>query len=108
MKTGTVILIVIGFFVAIGAIGYSVGWYGVGYTKTVGKAQENANREVFEQTQSYVEGKRQELTKLRLEYEEDTSKTDKEALKRMILSDFSNFDESKLPLDLDSFLQSLK
>jgi hypothetical protein len=73
-----------------------------------GVKKENARREVFEQTQSYVEGKRQELTKLRLEYKEDTSQTDREALKQMILSDFANFDESKLPPDLESFLQSLK
>lgn len=108
MKKGTIILMIIGFFIGMATLTYAFGWFGVGYTKTVGKAQENANREVFEQTQSYVEGKRQELTKLRLEYEEDTLKTDKEALRRMILSDFANFDESKLPPDLDNFLQSLK
>ena len=51
--------------VVIIALKFAFGWVDVGYTKTVGKAQENARREVFEQSQSYVEGKRQELTKYR-------------------------------------------
>ena len=108
MKTGTIILLVLAFFITIAALTYVFGWFGVGYTKTVGKAQENANREVFEQTQSYVEGKRQELTKYRLEYMEDKDSTDREAIRRTILSSFANFDENKLPADLQQFLDGLK
>ena len=54
----------IGIFLAILIVsiglGYVFGWNDVFYTKTVGKAKQNAERTVFEETQSYVEGKRQE------------------------------------------------
>ena len=102
-----VLLSLLALAIAIG-LSFAFGWVGVGYTKTVGKAQENARREVFEQTQSYVEGKRQELTKYRLEYMEAKDEQEKHALKVTILQSFANFDVTKLPPDLQTFLESLK
>jgi len=94
--------------VVIIALNFAFGWVDVGYTKTVGKAKENARREVFEQSQSYVEGKRQELTKYRLEYQRTKDSTEKEAIRQTILQSFANFDEKKLPYDLLQFLQDIK
>lgn len=51
---------------------------------------ENVKREVFENTQSYVEGKRQALTKYYNEYRNSDS-TDKIALRQIVLQDFANF-----------------
>jgi hypothetical protein len=90
--------------------------YGLGFLATGGDLaiykfwapkQENAKRQVFEQTQSYVEGKREYLTRLRLEYE-TADEGHKAALREMILSEAANVDLSKLPPDLVSFIQSLK
>jgi hypothetical protein len=89
-------------------LSFGMGWFGVAYTKTVGKAQENANRTVYEQTQSYVEGKRQELAKYRLEYMTTKDSTEKQAIKIFVLHSFANFDKSKLDPDLLSFYQSLQ
>lgn len=70
---------------------------------------ENVRREVFENTQSYVESKRQDLTKYRLEYLRDTSATDRQALKMTIVQEFANFDESKLTEpQLREFLRQMK
>lgn len=90
------------------ALSFVFGWTDILFTKTVGKAQQNANREVFEQTQSYVEGKRQELTKYRLEYMQSKTAQDSNAIKMTILQDFANFDNTKLPPELKSFLESLQ
>lgn len=68
---------------------------------------ENAKRQVFEQTQSYVQGKVSYLTKLRLDYEGATG-DQKAALRRMILTEASQVDEAKLPVDLQVFVNSLK
>ena len=73
-----------------------------------GVRAENARREVFEQTQSYVEGKRQELTKYRLEYQREKDPIAKEAIRQTIIQSMANFNESKLPTDLQSFLEQLK
>lgn len=87
-------------FLVIGAFtDYGFAWYEVWKTKTVKKAQEDANREVFEQTQSYVEGKRQELIKIRFEYETASDSITKVALQKMVvhqtanIKDLSIFDE---------------
>ena len=101
---GIFILIIVVF----AGLSFGFGWFGVGYTRTVGKAQENANRTVFEQTQSYVEGKRQDISKYMLEYKKDTSRIDREAIKSTILDEFANFDESKLYPDQQQFLDELR
>ena len=57
---------------------------------------ENARREVYENTQSYVEGKRQELTKLHLEYLRDTTETGRAAIRYTVAQSFANFDDEKI------------
>ena len=105
------------FFVAIGGLlafillvmGVSLlfGWFSVGYTSTVGKAQQNAERKVFEQTQSYVEGKRQEVTKYRYEYLKAKDRDEREAIKATLRTSLANFDKSKLDYDLQSFVDTV-
>lgn len=68
---------------------------------------ENAKREVFENTQSYVEWKRQELTKYRLEYLRTKDEWEKQAIRMTIIQSFANFDKSKLNYELQTFLDSL-
>ena len=92
------------------ALYFGLGYLGVIGTKTIGKAQQNADREVFEQTQSYVQGKRQELVKLHHEWmsADNDSKKDIEATVRI---SFANFDENKYLEDspeLYSFLKKVK
>lgn len=73
---------------------FGFGYLGVFKTKTIGKAQQNAQREVFEQTQSYVESKRQCAVKYYKEYVKlpDSSKA---GLRAIVAHDFANFDEDK-------------
>lgn len=90
-------LIIICIIIISGAIDLGTGYFGVLRTKTVGKAQQNADRTVFESTQSYVEGKRQELVKLHHEWRL-AEEADKRALESEIRISFANFD-SKLIQD---------
>ena len=98
--------ILAGLVVLMMGLSLAFGWFGVGYTKTVGKAQQNVERTVFEETQSYVEGKRQEVTKLRFEYLKSKDRDEKEAIKATLRSSLANFDKSKLDYDLKAFLDS--
>lgn len=68
---------------------------------------ENAKREVFENTQSYVHGKVDYLSRLKYQYQK-TEGVQKEALKDLILSEASNVDNEKLPYDLQVFINQLK
>ena len=108
MKTRNIVLLSILGIVVIVALSFGFGWTGVFYTKTVGKAQENANRVVFEQTQSYVESKRQELIKLHHEWMQ-ASDVDKLPIEAIIRQSFANFDENKIEQpELYSFLKTIK
>jgi len=75
-----------------------------------GVRKENARREVFEQTQSYVEGKRQDLIKYHHEWV-NASVDDKIAIEFTIRESFSQFNEDKYLADqpeLLSFLKNIK
>lgn len=89
-------------------LSYGLGWIGVHQTKTIYKAKENAKREVFEQTQSYVEGKRQAALKYYKEYQQ-ADESNKQGLKNIISQDFANFDEDKyLTGELRNFIHNCK
>lgn len=89
---------------------YGFGWFGVGYTKTVGKSQKNAEREVFEQTNSFVKGKKQEIIKYYKEYLETESKEEKKAIETVLSMSLADFDEDKYIHDrkLLSFVKKMK
>lgn len=69
--------------------------------------QANAEREVFVNTNSYVQGKVSHLTQLRLDYEQATG-PQKATLRTVILTEAAQVDNSKLPPDLAGFISSLK
>lgn len=69
--------------------------------------QANAERVVFENTQGYVQGKVEYITRLRYNYETATG-SQKDALRMLILDEASNVDNSKLPADLQVFILRLK
>ena len=101
----TLTILVIGGLIG---LSYGFGWIGVHQTKTIYKAKENAKREVFEQTQSYVEGKRQSALKYYQEYQK-SDESQKQGLKSVISQDFANFDEDKyLTGELRNFIHGCK
>lgn len=69
----------------------------------------NAQREVFKNTQSFVDGKITYLSQLRLQYmEAEPGSPSQSALRTMIVTEASTVDEDKLPPDLAAFVNSLK
>lgn len=69
--------------------------------------QANVERKVFENTQSYVQGKVSYLSQLRLDYEQATEQTQKNALRRIILTESAQIDSKHLPVDLNLFIEQL-
>lgn len=94
MKTYKIVLSIIAALVILIALDFGFGYIGVFKTATVGKAQQNAQREVYEQTQSYVGGKRQAALKYYKEYQQ-ADDVGKAALKYIVSQDFADFDEDK-------------
>ena len=103
-------LIVIGAILGFFALIFLANEFEIFGTKFWGVRKENARREVFEQTQSYVEGKRQTLVKLHHEWM-NADDTSKKALESTIRMTFSDFDEEKYLADfpeLRNFLKKIK
>jgi len=107
MKT-RIVLGIIGGIVLLLALSLGLGWFDVFAIKTVDKAKQNAKREVFEQSQSYVEGKRQEALKLYQEYHLCKDEDSKKALKYVISQKFANVDESIFTGELRIFIHKMK
>lgn len=74
-----------------------------------GVRQENARREVFEHTQSYIQGKRQELIKLHHEWITERNSDNKLIIQNTVRQSFANFDDRNIsdPV-LYSFLTKCK
>lgn len=101
------LLIFIGIISAGIGLSYGFGWIGVHQTKTIGKAQQNAEREVFEQTQSYVDGKRQSAIKLYKEWLHADEST-KRSIEQIVSMEFATFDESVLEPRVSAFISRYK
>jgi hypothetical protein len=101
-------LITIASIIGLFALIFAANEFSIFGTRFWGVRKENARREVFENTQSYVEGKRQELIKLHHEWNK-ASDDDKIAIEATIRMSFANFDENKITEpELYSFLKSIK
>lgn len=90
--------------------------YGAGFLATGGDLaiyrfwapkKANAGREVFENTQGYVQGKVEYLTRLRFQYN-SAEGSQKQALRQLILDEASTVNNNKLPYELQSFIEGLK
>lgn len=93
-------------FVFLMLLSLSMGWFHVFETRTVGKAQQNAQREVFEETQSFVESKRQEALKWYKEYQDNPE--NRAAIEEMVAHSFANFDENLLQGPVRDFVYKCK
>ena len=68
---------------------------------------ENTRRQVFEGTKSYNQGMIQELQNMQFEYEQ-ADDSHKAVLGSLILHRVADYDVSKLPPDLYTFIETLK
>jgi hypothetical protein len=95
--------------VAVALVCVVVGTFG--YIKFYSEAApryQAAQRQVFRQSQSYVDGKIQMLNKVRGEYETTTDESSRAALRQVIIREASTVDMNLLPLDLQVFVQNIK
>lgn len=88
---GIVVLVI----VVLIAISFGTGMLDVLYIKTVGKAKQNAKREVYEETNSFTKAKRQEAIKYFKEYNECTTDEERKAIVTVASMSFADFDEDK-------------
>lgn len=90
---------------------FGFGYVNIFRTNTIVKQQKlasrNVEREVYEQSESFVEGKRQDALKYYQEYMKSDSSS-KETIKGFVSTAFSNFDEELLAPELRDFVHNCK
>lgn len=91
-----IFILIIGVFIG---MSYGFGWIGVHQTKTIGKAKQNAERTVFEETNSFTKGKRQEIIKAYKEWMQAKTAEDKQAIEAYISMSLADFDEDRFIKD---------
>jgi len=103
---GAILAIVI-FVVVLGALGLGGRYINMKVEAWFAPQEQNIQREVFENTKSYNEGKEQELVKYRVEYmrgDED----DKKAIASAVRAAFADYDSSRLDPELRNFVNECK
>lgn len=82
--------------VSIALLWFGLNWLGVFQTSYFVVKHENARREVFEQSQSYYQGKKQELVRLRHQWINEPDEKTKLAIQSTVRFNFSEFDEKRI------------
>ncbi|MGK0449325.1 MAG: hypothetical protein ACJA2M_003131 [Polaribacter sp.] len=91
-------------------LSYGFGWFGVGYKKTVGKALKNADREIFEETNSFTKAKRQEIITSYKEWKLCEDEQCKKGIENILSLSLADFNEDKFITDakLLSWVKNVK
>ena len=89
------ILIILASIILFFAAMFGLQYLGLVNYKLFAPKYQNAQREVFENTQSFTEGKRQDLIKYYHEWL-NSDKDGKNALKELVIEDFASYDINKL------------
>ena len=92
-KIGIRILVIIVLLTIVGGAG------GVIYTKTIGKAQKNAEREVFKESVAYTEQATSFLAKSYKEYNDAETKADKKTIMEYVIMRYPNLDTDSIDND---------
>jgi hypothetical protein len=74
----------------------SMGLFDLQWSEFYKPRKENIKREVFENTQSYVHGKTQALSKYYFEYQNSNDEIEKTAIASMVRMQFSEFNADQL------------
>lgn len=100
--------LVIGSAIIIGLL-FAFGVVGNKFNATVGRQALNVERENFEHSKPFVEGKIQDLAKYKREYERAADPAEKKQIRAYVLDEFANFDKSMIEnRDLRNFLDDLE
>lgn len=92
-KTGVAVLLAVVIIIMLGGI------IGVGYTSTIGKAQKNAEREVFKDSVAYTEQAASFLAKSYKEYNDAESDKDKDVVMEYVIMRYPNIDTDSIDND---------
>ncbi len=109
MKTLSVVgAVVLALVVAVG-LTFGLSAVGLAHLEFFGPKYQKAQREIYEQTPSYIQGKEQTLAELRLEYNRAKTAGEKNNVRSMIVNEAATVDLNLLKdKSLVRFIQNLR
>jgi len=100
--------VVIGVLLIVGLV-FGGGYMGLKYKATFGKANQNIDREIFKEGNTYNEGVLDDLAKYRYDMTFAEDDAEKAAIADLVNSRFANFNEDKIESDdLKEFLSDCR
>jgi hypothetical protein len=109
MKYLKLILIGITTIVILVGIMFSTGALNILYKNTIGVKTESANRNIYKENKSHVEGMVKDLSSYKMQYELTYNEKEKQAIRSRIINDFANFDLNKIDnVGLQNFLVEMR
>ena len=109
MKTFKYVSLTIGVLFLLFCLAFGLEWLGIGWEGFFGPKRENVRRQVFEETQSFNQGKQQDLAKYFLEYKRAEDEVDRKAIQSVVQSQFSYVDADNVNSpELRSFLKKMR
>jgi hypothetical protein len=97
MSKTKIVVFVIAAIVLLGSLAFGTTWLGIEWHGFFGPKRQNVEREIFEQTRSYVHGKIQDLTRYRLQYLQADTDSERAAIRSTVRMQFAEFDVEQLP-----------
>jgi hypothetical protein len=88
------------------ALVFALDYGGILWQSVTAPKREEVRREVFEQTKSYREGKRQELVRYRLQYMRATTNDEREAIASTVRLSMADVNPDELNPELKQFLDT--
>jgi len=101
-----ILLTIVG-LLAVLALGWGIRAYTLEQNRFFAPKEAEMRREVFENTPSFVHGKAQYISRLKMQYEQATTEAQRNSLKGLILHEASTIDQALLPNNLQHFLNTL-
>ena len=108
MKTFLCIVGGLAAIVVLVALAFVLELGGLQWRRFFAPKHEEVRREVFEETRSFNEAKIQDLARYKLQYDKASDPADKEAIASAVRVMFADYDSSRLPAGLASFLKSIR
>lgn len=84
------------FLLVVSGIALYFGFFGNFLTATVGKQNMDIQRQNFKHSNSFVEGKAEDLASYKLQYEQAKTQADKDAIRQYILTTYANIDPNTI------------
>lgn len=88
---GTILAVIVSIVLIVG-----IAIVGIVWTRTIGVAQKDAEREAYKATMVYNEGMLDDLAKYKYEYDVAADDVERAAIASLVRNRFSNFDKSRI------------